>query len=139
MITGGMAISFKEECLTGVHDLLNDDIRVALFASGATLTPQTTTYNTTNEVPDGNGYAAGGLALTSKTLATNGASAVFDSDDVTWPAASFSARAALIYNASKGNRAIGVIDFGVARTGTGGNFRLIMPLALAGQAVIRFD
>lgn len=139
MITGGMTVSFKEECLTGVHDLLTDDIRIALFSTGATLTPQTTAYSTTDEVPDGDGYTAGGLSLTNKTLGANANSAVFDADDVTWPAASFTARAGLIYNASKADRAIGVIDFGVARTGTGGNFRLILPPALAGQAVIRFD
>jgi hypothetical protein len=139
MIEGGMTVSFKVEALAGVHDLITDDIRMALFTSAATLTPATTAYSTTNEVTDGDGYTAGGLSLTGKTAVTNGQSGVFDCDDITWPAASFTARAGLLYNASKSNRSIGVVDFNTNRTGTGGDFRLILPPATAGQAFVRFD
>lgn len=135
-ITQAMCTSFKTELLGGTHDLDTDTLKIALFTSTATLGASTTAYSTTNEV-SGTGYTAGGATLTSPIISASGTTAIVDFADVTWSTATITARGALIYNATKTNKAIAVLDFGTDKTSTAGDFTVVMPTADASLAIIR--
>jgi len=106
--------SFKAECWQAVHNLLTDTLKIALYTGNATLDASTTAYTTSNEVV-ATGYTAGGQVLTGVTLSTDGYTVYVDFSDPTW-AGSLTARYALIYNASKANRSVAVLDFGADKT-----------------------
>lgn len=131
-----LTTSFKQEVLLGVHDLDTDTLKMALFLATADLGAATTVYSTANEVV-GTGYVAGGNTLTGVTVLTSGTTAYVDFADSTWNPASFTARGALIYNASKGNKSIAVLDFGSDKTATT-SFTVQMPANTATSALIRF-
>jgi hypothetical protein len=133
-----MASSFKSELLGGIHDLDTDVIKIALYTSSATLGAATTAYTTSNEVV-GTAYVAGGNTLTSPVISLDGTTGICDFADSTWAAATITARGALIYNSSKANRAIAVLDFGADKTSTDGDFTVIMPAASAATAIIRIS
>lgn len=136
-ITQAMCTSFKTELLGGTHDLDTDTIKIALFTSSATLGASTTAYSSTDEVANGNGYTTGGNTLSGATISSSGTTAFVDFSDSTWSSASFTARGALIYNSSKSNRAIAVLDFGADKTSTNGDFVVQFPTADASNAIIR--
>ena len=115
MIIQGPTNSFLLELIQGIHDLDADTLKIALYSSGATLDHTTTSYSSTNEV-SGSGYIAGGASLTA-TLSSSGNTAYMDFSDVSW-SASLTARGALIYNSSKANRSIMVLDFGTDKVST---------------------
>ena len=71
----------------GVINLKEDTIKLALVAS--TYTPDLDAHTiwgdvSANEVADGDGYTAGGEALTGVTLTRVGAITTFGADNVTW-------------------------------------------------------
>jgi hypothetical protein len=125
--------SFKSQLYQGVHDLTTDTIKVALYTGAATLNEGTTVYTTDNEVT-GTGYTAGGVVMTGVTLSTSGYTAYVNFANVIFNA-SVTARGALIYNASKGNKSVAVLDFGSDKTST--NFTITMPANTATSALIR--
>lgn len=135
-----LCTSFKLALLNGEMDFSGDTaqtFKVALFTSSATLGASTTAYSTDNEV-SGTGYTAGGEELTIAATATSGGVAYVDFDNVTWSAASFTARGALIYKADGGdNPAVAVLDFGEDETVSSGNFTIQFPTAAATSAIIR--
>jgi hypothetical protein len=131
-----LTTSFKQDVLLGVHDFETDDIKLALFLATADLGAATTVYTTAGET-SGTGYTAGGKTLTGVTVLTSGTTAYVDFADLTWDPASFTARGALIYNASKSNKAIAVLDFGSDKTTTT-VFTVQMPANTATAALIRF-
>ena len=138
-ITQTMCTSFKQELLTATHDFTpstGDTFKVALYTSSASLGAATTAYTSSNEV-SGTGYTAGGNTLTSVTPTTSGTVAYVDFGDTTWTTASFTARGALIYNSSKANKAIAVLDFGENKTVSTGNFQIQFSPATASEAIIR--
>ena len=135
-ITQAMCTSFKTELLGGVHDIDTDTIKIALFTSAASLDAATTTYGTTNEVV-GTGYTAGGNTLTGATISSSGTTAIVDFDNTTWAASTITARGAMIYNASKADRAIAILDFGSDKTSTDGDFTIQFPVADASNAILR--
>lgn len=135
-ISQAMCSSFKAEVLGGIHDLDTDTIKLALFTSAATLGAATTAYSTTNEVT-GTNYVAGGNTLTSPVISLDGTTGICDFADTTWSAATITARGALIYNSSKADRAIAVLDFGSDKTSTAGDFTVVMPAPTATTALIR--
>ena len=137
MITAGLTTSFKREVLLGVHDLVNDVLKIALYTADANLGPDTTVYSVTNEV-SGTGYTAGGKILTGVTVLTADTTAYVDFADPSWDPAVFTARGALIYNASKSNKAIAVLDFGSDKTATT-TFTVQMPANTATSALIRIS
>ena len=136
-ITQAMCTSFKADILNKEQDLEADTLKIALYTSSATLGATTTAYSATNEV-SGTGYSAGGVTLTSKTVATTGTTAYFDAADPEWTSASFTARGALIYNSTNADKAIAVLDFGGDFTVSSGTFRIVFPAAGA-SAIIRID
>lgn len=135
-ITSAICTSYKAEVLQGVHEAA-DTYKIALFTSAATLDASTTTYSGTNEVPNGSGYTTGGATLTGFAVATSGTTAYLDFDDASWAAATITARGALIYNSSQGDKAVRVIDFGSDITSTNGTFAVTMPTPNATDALIR--
>ena len=132
-----MCSSFKPEILGGIHDLDTDAIFIALYTSSATLGAATTAYTTSNEVATGGGYTAGGIQLTSPVITLDGTTGICDFADATWPAATITARGALIYNSSKSNKAFAVLDFGSDKISTAGAFTVVMPAAAAATAIVR--
>lgn len=136
MITQAMCTSFKVELPQAIHDLTTDTIKMALFTSAADLSAATTAYAATGE-SSGTGYVAGGVTLTGATVVADGTTAVIDFADATWAGATVTARGALIYNASKANRAIAVLDFGADKTVAGSTFTVRMPAATAATSVLR--
>ena len=135
-ITQAFCTSAKAEFLGGVHDLDTDTIKIALYTSSATLDATTTAYSSTNEVT-GTGYTAGGNTLAGASISIDGTTAIVDFNDSTWSTATITARGALIYNASKSNKAIAVLDFGTDKSSAGGDFTVVMPAPAAATAIIR--
>lgn len=125
--------SFKQELYQGIHDLTTDNIYIALFTAAANLNEATTTYNSANEV-SGTGYYPGGVQMSGISISSSGFTAFVDFDNVVFNAA-VTARCALIYNASKANRSIAVLDFGSDKSSA--NFTITMPVASATTALIR--
>lgn len=136
-ITQAMCTSFKADLFGGVQDLDTDVIKLALYTSSATLDASTTAYSATNEVPNSGSYTAGGGTLTGVAITTSGTTAIVDFSDLTFTSATITARGALIYNSSKSNKAIAVLDFGSDKTSTVGNFTIQFPAATASDAILR--
>jgi hypothetical protein len=126
--------SFKAELYQGVHDLTTDVIKIALYTASADLNEATTVYSSTNEVV-ASGYTAGGNILTPVTVSSSGYTAFVGFPNTSWTAA-LTARCALIYNVTQGNKAIAVLDFGSDRTSTT-TFTITMPANTATTALIR--
>lgn len=135
MIVQGQTTSFKEELYEGVHNLLTDTIKIALYTGFADLNLSTTAYSTTNEIT-GTGYVAGGNTLTGTTVNSANETAYVSFNTSTWNPAVFTCRCALIYNASKSNKSIAVLDFGSDKTATG-TFTITFPADTSTAAVIR--
>jgi predicted enzyme related to lactoylglutathione lyase len=143
-ISQAMCTSFKVQLLSGAQNFNTGTTKVykiALYTSAATLGAGTTTYtgSTTGEVANGGGYTTGGEILTVSQIPTNGGSgttAYIDFADVTWSAATITARGALIYN-STDDTAVAALDFGSDKTSTSGDFTIIFPTANATDAIIR--
>jgi len=106
---------------------------MALYTASADLNESTTVYTASGEVT-GTGYVAGGVALTGVTISSSGYTAYVDFADVVF-GASVTARCALIYNVTQGNKSIAVLDFGSDKTST--NFTITMPANTATAALIR--
>lgn len=126
--------SFKKELYQAVHNLSTDTVYIALYTGNANLGPDTTVYTSSNEVV-ASGYTAGGQALTGVAISSSGYTAYVNWSNVSWTAA-ITARCALIYNATQGNKSIAVIDFGADKTSTT-TFTITMPTNTATTALIR--
>ena len=149
-ITDSICTSFKDEVLGGTHDLdtSGDTLKIALIKEETSLTTDsfgasTTNYSSltanSNEV-SGTGYTTGGTALSSQVVENSGTVAFLDFADVSWSiTGALTAGGALIYNSSKSNKAIAVIDFGGAKTANDQTFTIQFPVADAGNAIIRVN
>lgn len=136
MITQTQTTSFKAELYEGIHDLLTDTIKIALYTATADLGAATTAYSSDNEV-SGTGYTAGGNTLTGATVSTSGTTAYVTFSNTSWASASFTCRGALIYNSSKANRSVAVLNFGNDKIVTNQTFTVQFPADVAGSAIIR--
>ena len=131
-----MCTSFKQQLLEGVHDFTTDTFKMALYTAEATLNADTSEYTSSGEV-SGTGYAAGGIALTvNPAPQTSGTTAFVSFDNAVFEAA-LTARGALIYNSSKSDAAVIVLDFGSDKTME--NFTVVFPSATATSAILRID
>ena len=136
-ISQAMCTSFKVDLLAGNQDFDTDVFKIALYTSAATLDASTTAYTVTNEVV-GVGYTAGGNTLTVSVTPTSAGTTAFVSfANTTWSAATITARGALIYNSSKSNKAVAVLDFGSDKTSTAGDFTINFPTADSSNAIVR--
>ena len=98
--------SFKKELYQGIHDLTTDVIKIALYTANADLNENTTVYTAYVGFPN-----------------------------ISWTGA-ITARCALIYNSTQGNKSIAVLDFGSDKTSTT-TFTITMPANTATAALIR--
>ena len=128
--------SFKAELYQGIHDLTTDVIKIALYTASADLNETTTVYSVdlVGQVV-ATGYTAGGSQLTPITVSSSGYTAYVGFPDISWTAA-LTARCALIYNSSQGNKSIAVLDFGSDKTSTT-TFTITMPTNGATTSLIR--
>lgn len=135
-IAAGVCNNFKEGVLKGQFDLLNDVFKIALYTSVASIGPTTTVYSATNE-SSGTGYTAGGMTLTGANVSLVSGVAIATFNDVTWLTATISAAGALIYDSTKANAAVVVLDFSGTKSSTAGDFKVIMPTFDALNALIQ--
>jgi len=126
--------SFKKELYQAVHNLATDTLKIALYTANANLNADTTVYSSANEVV-ASGYTAGGAILTGVAISSSGSTAYVNWSNVSWNTA-VTARCALIYNVTQGNKSIAVIDFGSDKTSTT-TFTITMPANTATTALIR--
>lgn len=136
-ITQTTCTSFKVELLTGTHNFSSDTFKIALYTGAATLNADTTVYTTSNEV-SATGYTAGGNTLTVSTTPTSSSTIAYVSFSNTSWSSALTARGALIYNSSKSNKAVAVLDFGADKTSTG-TFTVTFPAANATSAIVRIS
>jgi hypothetical protein len=136
--------SFRVELFEAVHDFTTDTFKIALYTGAADIGPGTTAYTSTGET-SGTGYTAGGNTLTVTTLPTSGnntydvPTAYVSFGNTSWSGASFTARGALIYNASKSNKSVAVLDFGADKTVSGNTFTVQFPAADPNSAIVRIS
>lgn len=139
--------SFKVELLQAVHNFGPtgaDTYNIALYTAAANIGASTTVYTTDGEVT-GTGYTAGGKALTiavSPTSSNNtlGVPTAYVSfSNATWTNSTFTARGALIYNVTQGNKSVAVLDFGADKTVAGDTFQVIFPTPDASSAIVRIS
>ena len=143
MIQQGLTDSFKQEMLQAGQNLATDTLKMALYTAFADIGQLTTVYTTDNEVATGNGYAAGGETMTGVTISTqttgpNAGTVYVNFNNVSWSGANFVARGALIYNTTRSNKTVAVLDFGSDKTFTSTNNTVTMPANTATTALIRF-
>ena len=141
-ITTAMCNSFKQELLGGVHDLDTDTLKIALIKASpaGTYGAATTNYSDITDNSDetiGTNYTAGGQVLDTPVITLDSGVAFVDFADEIFSDATMSADGALIYNASKANRAIATFDFGGTVTSTSGDYTIVFPAATYTDAVIR--
>lgn len=130
--------SFRLEVLTGVHDFSVDSFRVALYTANASLDKTVTSYVTADELPPLNGYMTGGQLVTADVPLLVNDVAIVPFDAVVWKPASFTARGALCYNASKpGLPAVFVLDFGADRSDNAGVYTVDFRGADPANAIVR--
>ena len=127
--------SFKAELYQGIHDLTTDVIKIALYTGNANLNADTTVYSSTNEVTPTGTYVAGGATMTGITVSTSGYTAYVGFDNVSWTGV-ITARCALIYNSTQGNKSVAVLDFGSDKTSVT-TFLITMPANTPTTALIR--
>jgi len=127
--------SFKAELYQGIHDLTTDVIKIALYTASADLNEDTTVYSTTNEIANTGTYVAGGAQLTPITVSSSGYTAYVGFPNISWTGA-ITARCALIYNVTQGNKSVAVLDFGSDKTSTT-TFTVTMPVNGATTSLIR--
>lgn len=120
--------SFRVQLLSAVHDFTADQIYIALYNESASLIPSTTVYTATGEVTD-SGYTAGGKIVTGTGVSSIPGVAWITFNNVSWTVSgsSFGARAALLYNHTKANKSIAVLDFGKIQYANGTNFTVTFP------------
>ena len=137
-ITQAICTVFKQDLMSPGGNLAAQTLKCALYTNAATLNATTAAYATANEISaSGTNYTTGGKTLTSVAISVDGTTAIFDADNVTFPNATISAQAALLYNNSNANAAIAVLDFGGVKTSTNGTFELQFPTANATAGLIR--
>ena len=137
-ISQAITVSFKQDLMSPGGNLEAQTLKCALYDNTATLNQNTAAYITANEISaSGTNYTTGGAVLTNVAISTDGTTAIFDADNVSFSNATISAQAALIYNANNSNSSIAVLDFGGVKTSTNGTFELQFPNADASNGLIR--
>jgi hypothetical protein len=139
MISGsGLCSSFKIELLQGIHDFLADTFMMALYDDTAPLSVDATTAYVTDGEITGQGYTAGGQQLVNaQILGPIARTAFVTFNDPIWVGSTLTARAALIYNKSQGQRAVAVLDFLKDCSSNQGSFRVQFPSPGPSTALIR--
>jgi hypothetical protein len=139
--------SFKVELPQGIHNFgptSPDTFKIALYTAAANLDAATAVYTTSGEVV-GAGYTVGGntLVISVTPVAANNIAGVPTSywsfANTTWSGATFTARGALIYNSTEGNKSVAVLDFGSDKTVNNTAFQIVFPTPDANSAIVRIS
>jgi len=139
MIGGSTAVtSFKAELLQAVHDFMTDEFKMALYGEGADLGADTKFYVPYGEA-EGFGYLAGGQALYHPQIFQAARTAYVTFDDAVWSDSVLIASGAMIYNQTKQQRAVAVLNFGGVQVSNHGEFRVRMPQPTPSTALIRIS
>ena len=141
MIQQGLTNSFKRDMFQREQDIITDTLYMALYTAFSDIGQLTTEYTTDNEVT-GTGYTAGGVEVTGAVLSTqttgpNAGTVYVNFDNVSWPGANFTARGALIYNTTRSDKSVAVLDFGADKVFTSTSNTVTMPADTATTALIR--
>jgi hypothetical protein len=139
-IRQGLTNSFKNDMLQAGQDIITDTLYMSLYTAFSDIGPTTTVYTTDNEISEnGTGYTAGGNPVTGATINTDvdTGTVYVNFDNVSWPDASFTARGALIYNQTSGNKSVLVLDFGADKSFNSVNNTVSMPVNSSTTALIR--
>jgi len=136
MITQTVTTSFKYDCYTAQQNLSTDTLKMALYTAQANLNADTQAYISDYEVSSSN-YTAGGIVLTGVTVNTSGETVYLSFTNPTWNSVSFTCRGALIYNSTKSNKSIAVLNFGSDKTVSNSSFTVVLPANTATSALIR--
>jgi membrane-bound inhibitor of C-type lysozyme len=135
MIVQGQTTSFKKELYEAIHNFTTDTFKIALYTANATLNQDTIAYTATGEI-SGAGYTATGQTLLNPVVSSASGVAYISFDNISWTSASFTVRGALIYNSSKANRSVAVLDFGSDKV-TNSTFTITFPANTSTSAIIR--
>jgi hypothetical protein len=88
----------------------------------------------------GPGYLAGGQQLSGYDVVEDGSAVILTFDDAHWDRVTISGVVGgLIYNASKKNKAVGVVALAQATSATNGAFDLYFPPATASEGLFVID
>jgi hypothetical protein len=137
MITQTVTNSFKSDILQGLQNLTTDSLYLALYTANADLNANTPAYTSGNEVVSTN-YVAGGQLVTGVTIQTDTVKNIVyvSFNNVTWTNVSFVCRGALLYNITKSNRSIAVLNWGSDKN-AGPSFTVSLPINTSTTALIR--
>lgn len=143
MINQCICNSFRQEVFEGVHNFASvggDIFKIALYDNSAQLGATTTVYTSSGEI-SASGYTTGGEVLTGQTVVVTqpqtGPQTYITFDNASWNS-NIVARGALIYNSTKSNKAVMVLDFGLDIASTDGVFTVQMPVAGPNTALLCF-
>lgn len=134
MIQQGISLSAKNAFLLGIHQP-GDTYKIALYSSRASIGPKTNEYSSDGEIV-GPGYVKGGFTLAGFRSGMAGKNGFVTFDDLRIDRATFSAQGAMIYNASKNNAALCILNFGGERSVFDGTFELSFPNPTEKSALI---
>ena len=123
-------------CFINIVERVAAHIKIALYNANADLDADTTAYTATNEIT-GTNYTATGQTLTGATVSSANGVAFVSFNNTSWASASFTCRGALIYNATKANRSIAVLNFGSDKTVSNNTFTITFPANTSNSAIIR--
>jgi len=153
--TASLCTSFLSEILTATHNFgvspvragtTADTFKAALYLTTGAIDASTTAYTSSGEV-SGTNYTAGGVTVTNATAplstnssATAGVAYWTPSASISYTNVTLSTafNAALIYNSTQSNKAVGVYTFG-SQTITAGTFALTMPSNTTTTALLRIS
>ena len=138
--TNAICNSFKKELLEATHNFSNpggNSFKLAMYGTPATLGKSTTSFTTSGQVSSPSGYTSGGKALVNAgtSIATN--TAITDFADLSFTGVTLTARGALIYNDTNGDKAVAVLDFGGDKTATSGTFTIQFQAFTTSAAILR--
>ncbi len=135
-ITAAVCDSFVKELLEMTPHTSSDTYKIALYQASASLSRSTTAYTATGEVANSGDYVAGGQSLVGFTVGQSGSNTWIDwTTDPMWTGVTFSTAGALIYNATRSNKACAVLSFGQTLSPSGVPFVIALPAAGANAAI----
>lgn len=137
-LTAAVCDSYTQEILSGVHTN-TDTYKLALYTDQAVLNAATTQYTTSGEIV-GASYVAGGQELVGFSVVLDSGTAILDfTTNPQWINASFTTAGAMIYNSSKANKAVAILDFGMNITAVNGLFTVEFPVPDAQDGLLRIS
>jgi len=111
-----------------VFDMSNDVFKIILLNDTYTINEDEINYGdilSTEELATAGGYTVGGVTLTSVTWEADSGTNTFDAANVSWPAATLTARYAIIYDDTvTDDPVVCLIDFGENKSASAVTFEI---------------